>query len=209
MILGLRYGHSINCKGATGYIDEVNYCKNLFDVIVKKCKDKNLSIVNCSSNSSTITGELLEGCNKANKDNIDLFISLHLNSFSSSAAHGVEAWTYSEGARSNKYAINIIEGIANLGLFNRGIKFNKNFYEMKNIKAPNIILELGFCSNEQDSNILLANIDTISDIIIKNVFSLKEEGTTKKLYRVCVGSYANIENAREEAKRVGGFIHEC
>lgn len=83
----------------------------------------------------------------------DLFVSIHCNSFSNPAAHGVETW----------YAANSVHGmaaaqavqqqlVATLGLTDRGIKSTaqQRLYVLLNTAAPAILVEVAFISNPQE-----------------------------------------------------------
>lgn len=63
-----------------------------------------------------------------------------------------ECIVYSESSKSYPYAKRICENFASLGFKNRGVKIN-SLYEMKNIKAPNMILEICFCDSKTDIDI--------------------------------------------------------
>lgn len=67
-------------------------------------------------------------------------------------ANGTECIVYSENSKSYPYAKIICENFASLGFKNRGVKIN-SLYEMKNIKAPDIIFEICFCDSKTDIDI--------------------------------------------------------
>lgn len=68
-------------------------------------------------------------------------------------AFGTEALTYGEDSRANSYAKNLLINFSKLGFFNRGLKFQPTYFEMKNVKAPNIIFEVCFCDSKKDIDI--------------------------------------------------------
>ncbi len=89
----------------------------------------------------------------------DIFISLHMNSSTSSTAKGTEVY-YStvnntpspEGITSYNLAAACISRIvANLGMSRRGIK-SANYYVIKNNTVPAVLIELGFITNNSDFN---------------------------------------------------------
>ncbi|MGU8572269.1 N-acetylmuramoyl-L-alanine amidase, partial [Clostridium perfringens] len=67
--------------------------------------------------------------------------------------HGTEALTWGETSRSNVYARRMCENFARLGFYNRGLKYQPNFYEMRHVNAPNIIFETCFCDSKKDIDI--------------------------------------------------------
>ena len=75
---------------------------------------------------------------------------------------------------------------------------------LKNTKCSACLLELGFITNEQDSEVLNENIYEFSYAISKGIIdylSLKQIDN-RDLYRVCVGSYINKDNANNMLKQL-------
>lgn len=94
--------------------------------------------------------ELKERCQFSNVYNCDYFVSIHLNSADNATAHGIETWYGSN----KKLAQNV--QLALLGVTkraDRGIK-KGDFYVLKHTKAPAILIEVGFISNEEESKVL-------------------------------------------------------
>lgn len=151
MIIGLRGGHSKNCRGASGIVDEYEQMQEFYSYVSKVLKTYGHTVIDCNSNAATQSEELAEGANKANNANIDLFISLHMNSYDGNA-YGTECHIASESSGSYKYALRICRNFESLGFKNRGVKVSP-YYEMKNIKAPNIIFEICFCDSQKDIDI--------------------------------------------------------
>lgn len=85
----------------------------------------------------------------ANRTGGAIFVSIHYNWSSRSAARGQEVYYYSP--RSKRLAANILR--RTLGAYptnNRGIK-QRGFYVLRNNKRPAVLCELGFLSNSQDN----------------------------------------------------------
>lgn len=93
----------------------------------------------------------------ANKVGADLFISLHMNSASSSSANGTEVY-YSTNNNSKSFSGITSKTIATLfknnlvntlGMNNRGVK-TAGFYVTKHNTVPAVLIELGFLSGNSD-----------------------------------------------------------
>jgi N-acetylmuramoyl-L-alanine amidase len=86
----------------------------------------------------------------------DLFISIHLNSFKQEIVKGTETF-YSNGSSKGKEASQLVHNqiIKDIGLVDRGIR-SDDFSLLRNVKAPTVLLELGYISNKSDE-ILLNN----------------------------------------------------
>lgn len=180
MKIGLRGGHSIKAQGAIGIVNEYEQMQKFYTHVSKLLTEYGHTVVDCNSNGATSSEELKEGVTKANNANVDLFISLHMNAYDGNA-YGTECYIASTSSASYKYAKRICENFASLGFKNRGVKVN-SYYEMKNIKAPNIIFEICFC-------------DSKKDIDIYNKYSWEQ-----LTYKLCNAIDGNIPNEPEEKK---------
>lgn len=151
MKIGLRAGHSDNCTGAIGIVNEHEEMKKYFVAIKELLEQYGHTVIDCNSNGATANAELSEGAAKANNANVDLFISLHMNA-SNGQGHGVEALVSSVNGGAYNYALNLCNNFSELGFTNRGVKL-ESLYEMRNIKASNIIFEICFCDSKIDMTI--------------------------------------------------------
>ena len=151
MKIGLRGGHSANCIGAVGIVNEYNHMQEFFKHISKVLTSHGHTVVDCNSNGRTANAELSEGVEKANNANVDLFVSLHMNAFDGNG-NGTEALVSSATSKALPYATRLCENFSQLGFRNRGVKFQK-LYEMNHVIAPNIIFEICFCDSQKDIEI--------------------------------------------------------
>lgn len=99
--------------------------------------------------------ELQARCDVANARNADIFVSIHMDSFTSSAAKGTTGYYYSLGdKRSRKLADKIRAGIVDqLGTQSRGTQ-SSNFYVVKHTDMPATLVEVAFISNESEEKLL-------------------------------------------------------
>ncbi|BCZ46834.1 hypothetical protein psyc5s11_29010 [Clostridium gelidum] len=172
MKIGLRAGHSDNCTGTIGIVDEHEQMKLYYAKIESVLVKYGHTVIDCNSNGSTESEELSEGATKSNNNNVELFVSLHMNSYNGSA-HGTEALVSSTSSGAYSYAKNLCTNFNALGFTNRGVK-SENYYEMKYVEAPNIIFEICFCDSE-------------TDIAIYNKYSFEQLA-----YRFCNAIDSNI-----------------
>lgn len=212
MILGLRAGHNINCLGAVHLLNEHKEVLIIYKELKAILEGYNHNIIDCNSLKNNKNEDLKEGCSKANKQPIDYFLSLHMNAHKGEA-NGVEAFTYSKSSKANSLASKLISNINKLGFNSRGLKHNADYYEMKNITAPNIILEILFTDNIKDRDlynklgpkkIAYCIANAIDPKIPFNIPGAETEvkppvTESKQLYRVKsdgvqVGAYTDIKN---------------
>ena len=76
MKIGLRGGHSPNCKGAIGILDEQAEVRKIYNALVPMLQKAGHTIIDCNSNSDNVNGELTEGTNKANENACDMYIKI-------------------------------------------------------------------------------------------------------------------------------------
>lgn len=89
--------------------------------------------------------ELEERCRISNLYECDIFVSIHLNSVANNPdAYGIETWCYRVPT---KLAKAVQSELAKLTDKDRGVK-TANYYVLKHTKAPAILVECGFISNE-------------------------------------------------------------
>ncbi len=151
MKIGLRAGHSDNCTGAIGIIDEHEQMKKYYKAVKEVFEKHGHTVVDCNSNGHNVNAELSEGVNKANSNNVDLFVSLHMNCFNGQA-NGTETLVSGTSSKAYPIAQRLVNNFAELGFYNRGVKCERLF-EMNHCNAPNIISEICFCDNEKDMEI--------------------------------------------------------
>lgn len=153
MKIGLRGGHSPNCKGAFGINgrDEQALMRILCEYLDKELNTRGHEVIICNSNGYNANAELSEGASKANSNNVDLFVSLHMNAFNGSA-NGTEV-LIAPGSSVKDKAQAILNNLCNFGFYNRGVKETSKLYEMRAIKAPNILIEVCFIDSQKDINI--------------------------------------------------------
>ncbi|MCI1478136.1 MAG: N-acetylmuramoyl-L-alanine amidase [Clostridium beijerinckii] len=155
MKIGLRAGHSDNCTGAIGIVDEHEQMKKYYAAVKSVLESYGHTVIDCNSNANTENGELSEGANIANSNSVDFFASLHMNCYNGQA-HGCEVLVSSENSGAYQVAQRLVQNFSELGFYNRGVKFEK-LYEMNHISAPNIISEICFCDSQEDIDIYNKN----------------------------------------------------
>ena len=174
-IIGLRYGHSVNCRGAEKLISEVDSCRILYNKVKALLESLGYIVIDCNSNANTEGAELSEGTNKANRNKCDIYITLHMNA--TPCAGGVECWCHDANSKiATSIATKICKNISDLGINNRGIKFNEGYHDLSASNMEAIIVETLFCDNEKDVSVFKSNIDGFARAIASGIDS-KINGT--------------------------------
>ena len=194
MVIGLRAGHSEKARGASGVVDEWATMNRLYPIVVKYLNQLGHRVIDCNPyGATTVSGELSQGVAKANVLAIDLFCSLHMNAYNGSA-HGTECWIYSTSSKSKPAAQRIVANLASMGLTNRGVKTSTKYYELRNTKAPAIIIETGFCDNAGDANLINHNLDKVARLIAEGITGQpisSPNSSSSSEYIITKGSYKN------------------
>ena len=91
-----------------------------------------------------------------NNSNADLFISVHMNSFTDSISNGLHVFYSRNHPQAEETAIRIQEKISALtGAKTHAVKTaSESLYLMKNPVPPSILVECGFLSNPQEETLL-------------------------------------------------------
>lgn len=143
---------------------------------------------------------LSERANIANAFGADYFVSIHINSAEDTSVRGVEVWQYDNR---NEKLINFSEELCEdvgkiFNIRNRGVKFSKELYVLRNTNMPACLIEVDFVSNKDAENDLKAsvNIKSVATAIMKNIVKLYGLDVKEDvLYKVCIGAYKDKNNA--------------
>ncbi len=98
--------------------------------------------------------ELQARVNVAEKNNADMFISLHINSFSDRSVGGFSTYYYPKTSHDKRFATAVQTKLAkNFGVTDRGIR-EADYYVVKRSSMPAVLVELLFISNPKEESLL-------------------------------------------------------
>lgn len=93
-------------------------------------------------------GHHIVRCKRVDGFNADLYLDIHVNA---GGGTGAECWIWGNSSPSKPYGEKICNNIANhIGLKNRGVKINPNFWSLNLTRKPAIIIEGAFIDNKSD-----------------------------------------------------------
>lgn len=104
--------------------------------------------------NDTATEELSARADIGNNNHVDLFISIHANSFGDPTVGGTGTYYYRKTSYDSLLAQSLQTGmVRSVGLKNRGI-YAANFYVLKHTDMPSALIELAFLSNPNEERLL-------------------------------------------------------
>ncbi|WP_445633223.1 N-acetylmuramoyl-L-alanine amidase [Nostoc sp. DSM 114161] len=166
MKFGIDSGH--NCPpdtGARGIKIEDNLTLDVGNRVITKLRALGHEVVVCKpSSASTVRESLSKRCATANGSRVDVYVSIHFNSFNGQA-NGTEVFATSDAGR--KIAKPVLDEIVKLGFFNRGVKSGSHLFVLKNTDMPAILVEGCFIDSAKDMN--LYNPEAMANAIVKGL----------------------------------------
>lgn len=112
---------------------------------------------------------LADRCTISNLADVDLFVSVHLNSTTNANASGIETYVYRNASTTARNVADKVQNrlIEATGAKDRGVK-ESGFYVLKNTKAPAILIETGFISSTECKKLFLPDYQRIMAQAIYN-----------------------------------------
>lgn len=195
-----RRGHSVNCRGAKGILDEVDVCTPVHNTLKADLQKLGMYGTDCTSTSNSVNGDLSYGVNKNNNNKAEHFVSIHANV--TKGGFGSEVWLHPNTSKDNKdKANNILKELEKLGFKNRGVKYSTKLYELRATNNKAMIIELFFLDSEKDVALYKKlGAEKLGHAISKELTgkTVQEEKKTYKI--VCTGM--SKERAEEAAERL-------
>lgn len=162
-------GHGGKDPGAQGVLECKTYDESDLNLIIAERLAIELASYNpVLTRRSDVFIELEDRADISNRNNADLFISIHCNAATSIEAKGMEVWHCKGSEKGRQLACSVMNRMAKLPLKNRGVK-DGNFAVLRLTKCPAILVECGFVTNTEDLGFLtntnkqLAMVEAIAD----------------------------------------------
>lgn len=146
-IYNVHGGHNKHVTGAKKYLDEVTEDRKVKDYLIEYLREAGHTVYDCTDNSGkSQSANLANIVKKCNAHKVDLDISIHLNS---GGGTGVEVFNYDE--RTKAISDRICKNISSaLGIRNRGTKYNKELYVLRNTNSLALLVECCFVDSKTD-----------------------------------------------------------
>lgn len=149
MRIGINCGHTVSGQpgcGAVGYIDESVETRNVGKKLITLLKQAGHTVHDCTNDyAPTTSSNLSQIVGLANKQPLDLFVSIHFNA---GGGKGTEVYTY--GAAQHTEAVSVCNALNKLGFVNRGVKDGSNLYVVRRSNAKAMLIEVCFVDTQAD-----------------------------------------------------------
>lgn len=143
-------------SGAVGILQESVEDRAVKNEVIRLLRAEGHTVYDCTCDENTTKqGCLNKIVAKCNQHSVDLDISLHLNSGRNDyggdgSTGGVEVWNYD--TKTQKISDRICEAIATeLGIHNRGTKYDKDLFVLANTKSKALLVECCFVDDADDA----------------------------------------------------------
>jgi len=125
----------------------------------------------------------------SNRNNADLFVSIHRNSSANTAANGVENYVSPTAPTSTvQKAFDVLDEVVDAGVQNNRGVIRENFAVLRNTNAPAMLLEMGFITNARDNQFFDQNLNAYAPAIAQGIMNaLNRPQTSQTLYNVVGG----------------------
>ncbi len=168
-VFAIDPGHGGIDAGASGNgavekeinLEIANYLKAFIEenggtVIMTRTTDTNTADPNRSKTVSQKKSDLDQRKNFSQKENADIFVSIHMNKFPESKYKGAQVFCAPNSSESKALGEAVQASlIKNADPSNtRKLKDGKSIYILKDSKIPSILIECGFLSNPEEAELL-------------------------------------------------------
>lgn len=159
MKFNIHAGHNKKGKvgcGAIGFIDESTEARQLKRLVKSMLVKEGHTVYDCTVNDApSVMDNLKQIVAKCNAHKVDYDISIHFNAGAcdqsgNKQTTGTEVYVYSDTSKAKALAKKVVDGIANTGLKNRGVKVNPSLYVLKNTDNPAMLIEVCFVDDKDD-----------------------------------------------------------
>ena len=183
MKFNVHAGHTLSGtpgSGAVGLVNESTEVRKIKNEVISLLRQEGHTVYDCTNDRASSASENLKNIvTLANKNKVDLDISIHLNagvndSKGDGKTTGVEVLIYSDGSKAKNEAQRICNEIASLGFKNRGVKVRNGLYVLKNTNAPALLIECFFVDDRDDFNIYnQVGATVIAKAIVQGILNKK------------------------------------
>lgn len=172
MKINIHAGHNPDGKtacGAVGLIKESTEARDVKNRVMAILQANGHTVHDCTVDNGTSQNDVLKKIvAKCNSNSVDMDISIHFNSgakdtVGNGQTTGAEVYIFDDTLKTQ--ATYICGWLEKIGFKNRGVKYGKDLYVLRNTKAPAMLIEVCFVDDADDTRIYNANKELIANSI--------------------------------------------
>ena len=162
-------GHGGNDPGAvSGTRREADDVLRLALAVQQQLQARGQRVIMTRSTNTAVS--LAERSAISNRNNADLFVSIHRNASTNTAANGVENYVFTTApAPTVQAAFDVLDLVVDAGVQNNRGVIRGNFAVLRNTQAPAMLLEMGFISNARDNQLFDQNFNAYATAIARGI----------------------------------------
>lgn len=165
-------GHSKKCRGADGYLEEVDEARRVVNRIKELLPDITTYHDDISTSQNENLNRITDFHNAQGKHDLD--VSVHFNAYeTTSKPMGTECLYVTQEALAKNVAAAISKAA---GLINRGPKKRTDLFFLNNTAAPAILIEVCFVDSSGDEGLYEEYFDDICKAIAETISGKEVEG---------------------------------
>ena len=159
-----RWGADLGARGC-GMKEEV-MTRTIANQVSKKLQSLGHRIIICNiDKASTVRESLNVRSKKANDNNVDFYVSIHIN-----AGGGKGSEVYTMKGKELPQATRTLDNLVSLGFIRRGIKDGSHLSVIRKTNAPAMLVEVCFIDTQSDINLYnKLGAERIADAIVKGI----------------------------------------
>ena len=194
MRIGINCGHTVSGTVGCGVVERIDESVEARKVGLKLERmliEKGHTVYDCTNDyAPSVSSNLSQIVSMANKQPLDLFVSIHFNS---GGGRGTEVFTY--GGKQHTEAVNVCNSLAELGFRNRGVKDGSNLYVVRRSNAKAMLIEVCFVDTDDADEYKQIGADKVAQAICGAITGQKTE--TEEL---TMGQYEELKQEISEVK---------
>ena len=225
MVINVHAGHNPDGKvacGAIGLVKESTENRKIKHEVIRLLRNLGHTVYDCTCDNGTSVNDVLKKIvAKCNEHEVDLDVSIHLNSGAKDAkgdgaTKGTEVLVYGLTSKAIPYAKNVCSAISALGYKNRGVKYRPDLYVLRKTKAAAMLIEAFFADDKDDVDIY--DYKRIAEAIVFGITGQKynepvvedkpvETGKKEQFYIAQAGKYREKSGAERKVAelKAAGF----
>ena len=187
--------HNIYATNNTNEMVQCNRIAEYAETALKRC---GFDVIKSKQGNS-----IKESVKESNEWGADIHIPIHTNA-SNGTSSGTLVMVYSDEKKNMEAATPIYNNVNAItpGKTEYGIQVRKDLYELNSTKAIAVYIECDFHDNKPIAEWIINNVRQLGEAICKvmceyaNVPYVEDKNNSDTIYRVQVGAFKNINNAK-------------